>query len=200
MSTIPDTSYETYDARAAGLIAQLDRVPPSEKADDLADRLTKLIGSESPRLISALAQADAFVKVANFEAVGPESRARLGPLMRYYAAKPHPFTSCVNDNTKRFGKDRAERICSVLKDLIIGNTRWRGGKAAPVHPVVQLPPASLDSPVTPDAMDDWIEQACAALAAELNHPEEVKTIERWLLSLLDREDPEARELLDTVAS
>lgn len=66
------------------------------------------------------------VSLANFQRVTPGERKKLKGLMAHYAKKPHPFTSCVRDNTKRFGKDRAERICAVLKDLIKGTTKWRG--------------------------------------------------------------------------
>src|SRR5262245_42825771 len=50
-------------------------------------------------------------------------------LIAFYMKKPHPFTACVRDNTKRFGPDRAKRVCAVLKDLGEGTTKWRqGGK------------------------------------------------------------------------
>jgi hypothetical protein len=57
--------------------------------------------------------------------VTPADRHKLLPILRHYAKDPHPFTSCVRDNRKRFGP-RAEAICAVVKDLIVGNTRWRG--------------------------------------------------------------------------
>lgn len=61
--------------------------------------------------------------------VGPEARNKLKNLLKYYAKKPKPFTACVRDNTKRFGKDGAERVCATLKDIIRGTTKWRkGGK------------------------------------------------------------------------
>lgn len=66
------------------------------------------------------------VALANYQRVTPGEKKKLKGLMAYYAKKAHPFTSCVNDNTKRFGKERAERICAVLKDLIKGTTKWRG--------------------------------------------------------------------------
>ncbi len=66
------------------------------------------------------------VSLANYQRVTPGERKKLKGLMAYYAKKKHPFTECVRDNTKRFGKDRAERICAVLKDLIKGTTKWRG--------------------------------------------------------------------------
>lgn len=50
---------------------------------------------------------------------------KLRPLMRYYAKKKHPFTACVRDNRKRFGA-LTEKYCAVLKDLIVGSTKWRG--------------------------------------------------------------------------
>lgn len=54
--------------------------------------------------------------------------------------------NCVRDNTKRFGPDRAARVCATLKDIIWGTSKWRG-KANPVgegpHPYtgMSLPPA-----------------------------------------------------------
>jgi len=66
------------------------------------------------------------VALANYQRVTPGERKKLKGLMKYYAKKKKPFTECVRDNTKRFGKDRAERICAVLKDLIKGTTKWRG--------------------------------------------------------------------------
>lgn len=59
-------------------------------------------------------------------------RKKLLPIMRHYAKMPHPFTACVRDNEKRFG-ERVNAICAVLKDLIVGNTKWRG-KGKPYVP------------------------------------------------------------------
>lgn len=69
----------------------------------------------------------AFADVPNYKLVTPKEKGQLSGLMAHYAKKAHPFTACVTDNTKRFGKDRAERICAVLKDLIRGTTSWRNG-------------------------------------------------------------------------
>lgn len=62
----------------------------------------------------------------NAAQVSPEDRARLRGILKHYAKEPHPFRACVRDNTKRFGEERAKRICAVVKDLIRGTTRWRG--------------------------------------------------------------------------
>lgn len=59
--------------------------------------------------------------------VGPEARNKLKALLAFYAKKPHPFTSCVRDNMKRFGPGRTEAVCATIKDLIEGNTKWRKG-------------------------------------------------------------------------
>lgn len=57
------------------------------------------------------------------------ARGSLKNLIAFYMKKPHPFTACVRDNTKRFGRERAERVCATLKDLGTGTTHWRhGGK------------------------------------------------------------------------
>lgn len=65
----------------------------------------------------------------NWKQVDPASRKKIGPIVRHYMKKAHPFRSCVLDNTKRFGKERAERICAVVKDMGQRRTTWRkGGK------------------------------------------------------------------------
>lgn len=65
----------------------------------------------------------------NFKQVTPGARKKLSGLMKFYAKKAHPFTACVRDNTKRFGPERAKKVCAVLKDLIKNTTKWRkGGK------------------------------------------------------------------------
>jgi hypothetical protein len=64
--------------------------------------------------------------VSEADTVGPAARHKLRFLLRYYAKKDHPFTACVNDNMKRFGPNRTERICATLKDIIRGTTHWRG--------------------------------------------------------------------------
>jgi Putative phage serine protease XkdF len=55
------------------------------------------------------------------------ARGPLRHLIAYYMKKPKPFTACVRDNTKRFGPERAQRVCAVLKDLGTGTTHWRHG-------------------------------------------------------------------------
>lgn len=62
--------------------------------------------------------------------VGPDARAHLRNLLKFYAKKPHPFRACVRDNMKRFGPDRTEKVCATLKDIIRGTTRWRHGSQA----------------------------------------------------------------------
>jgi hypothetical protein len=66
--------------------------------------------------------------------VGPDARKKLRFLIRYYMKKPHPFTACVRDNTKRFGSEGAKRVCATLKDIGEGdNTHWRkGGRGSSV--------------------------------------------------------------------
>ena len=66
----------------------------------------------------------------NFTQVSPEDRKRVEPLVRHYMKQAHPFTACVRDNTKRFGEERAKRICAVVKDMGAGTTKWRKGGAS----------------------------------------------------------------------
>jgi hypothetical protein len=58
--------------------------------------------------------------------VSPTARKRINPIVQHYGKMAHPFTACVRDNTKRFGPERAKRICAVVKDMARGGTGWRG--------------------------------------------------------------------------
>jgi putative peptidoglycan binding protein len=69
--------------------------------------------------------------VPNWKQVSPANKRKVSPLVRHYMGKAHPFTACVRDNSKRFGPERAKRICAVVKDLGKRTTRWRpGGKVS----------------------------------------------------------------------
>lgn len=67
--------------------------------------------------------------VKNWQVVAsnPQKMAHLRYLVAYYRKKPHPFTQCVRDNEKRFGLERAKKICAVVKDIGEGGTDWREG-------------------------------------------------------------------------
>lgn len=67
--------------------------------------------------------------------VGPEARRKLRNLIKFYMSKPKPFDACVRDNTKRFGKEGAERVCATLKDIAIG-PNWRKGRHASLAQVL----------------------------------------------------------------
>lgn len=109
----------------------------------------------------------------NWKQVTPANRRKLSALIEHYRKKPHPFTSCVRDNTKRFGPERAKRICAVVKDLGRRTTKWRkgGGKrlreasdeafaAAAFDEVIA--PALEEAGVTPDELAGWVDDAQAA--------------------------------------
>jgi hypothetical protein len=66
--------------------------------------------------------------VFSAKTVTPSERKKLAPLLKYYAKFKHPFTKCVRDNTKRWGPDLAKKRCAVIKDLIMGTTKWRKGR------------------------------------------------------------------------
>jgi hypothetical protein len=57
--------------------------------------------------------------------VSASDKKKLKGLLRHYGKMKHPFTACVRDNRKRFGS-HTEEYCAVLKDLIVGSTKWRG--------------------------------------------------------------------------
>lgn len=62
----------------------------------------------------------------NWKQVTPGNRKKVSPLVNHYMKQAHPFTACVRDNTKRFGLERAQRICAVVKDMGRRTTKWRG--------------------------------------------------------------------------
>jgi phage I-like protein len=93
-------------------------------ADDLSYSLVDDSDTEEYLSVALTAQSGGFSKgTAN---VSPHDVTKLKGLLKFYAKKPHPFTACVKDNRKRFGA-HTEQYCAVLKDLIVGNTKWRKG-------------------------------------------------------------------------
>lgn len=65
----------------------------------------------------------------NWTQVSPAARKKIDPIVKHYRGMAHPFTACVADNTKRFGPERAKKVCAVVKDMAEGTTKWRkGGK------------------------------------------------------------------------
>lgn len=102
-----------------------------------ADRPYAVVKNADGSLVACHATEDAAQKhvtalYANYKpesrsskTVGPAARAHLKSLIAYYMKKPHPFTACVHDNTKRFGEEGAKRVCATLKDIGEGTTKWR---------------------------------------------------------------------------
>lgn len=78
-------------------------------------------------LCDALQLAAASSGPKNYQLVGPEKRKKLKGLIDHYRKMAHPFTACVRDNTKRFGAERAKKVCAVLTDLEKNTTKWRSG-------------------------------------------------------------------------
>jgi hypothetical protein len=87
------------------------------------------------------------IVTAGHNDVGPEARRKLSGLIKYYMQKPHPFTACVRDNTKRFGVEGAKRVCATLKDIGEGdNTHWRkGGNAKAEWDYDRMADAMIDA-------------------------------------------------------
>ena len=103
----------------------------------------------------------------NWKQVGPAERKKLNPLVRHYMSKPHPFTACVRDNTKRFGPERAKKVCAVVKDIGHGGTGWRkGGKVKEVDEAL-LADLALLAEVSVDALSADGTEDVPALAEAL---------------------------------
>lgn len=79
-------------------------------------------------------------------------KGKLEHLVRHYMKMPHPFTTCVRDNRKRFGPG-AERVCAVLKDIGRGTTYWRGKGKKDVSALT--PQEHID--LTADVPAEWVE-------------------------------------------
>lgn len=105
-----------------------------------AEERLKQIKQERKQLLAAKTEAE--IKEAlmlseetgkpgtNWKQVGAADRKRINPIVKHYMGMAHPFTACVRDNTKRFGPERAKRVCAVVKDMGERRTTWRkGGKA-----------------------------------------------------------------------
>lgn len=108
-----DVSSQAMDAKRRRRIALgLEAPPPALSVEEKVDLGEAILLDTRPG--------------TNFQQVSPKAKKQLHGLLKFYANKPHPFAACVRDNTKRFGKDRAERVCAVLKDIIRGTTKWRG--------------------------------------------------------------------------
>lgn len=91
-----------------------------------AAREDRLIDAAIEKRLTLIFSKEEHPGVSQANTVGPHARRQLKGLLRYYAKKDHPFTSCVHDNMKRFGPNRTEKVCATLKDIIRGTTHWRG--------------------------------------------------------------------------
>lgn len=112
--------------------------------------------------------------VTNWKQVSPESRKKIGPIVKHYMNDPHPFTACVRDNRKRFPEPgRAEKICAVVKDMGMRTTKWRKGDKvqesafdtdayiADVFDTEWAPILEAEA-VTVDELADWSQMAADA--------------------------------------
>lgn len=125
---------ELRNARVIAVRPTLRAKPaPAPTATDLA---------ETERLDAALSLvlAETGKPGTNFKQVTPEARHKLAGIIRHYRGMAHPFATCVRDNTQRFGQERAERICAVVKDLAMGTTHWRKGAKAHLSEDAAQPP------------------------------------------------------------
>jgi hypothetical protein len=115
-----------------------------------------------------LAEAETGKPGTNFKQVGPAAKKKLSGILRHYAKSAHPFTDCVRDNTKRFGEDRAKRICAVDKDLIRKTTHWRkGGKKVTEELLSMVEAASARLAVVDETMGEGVVHALVTFSNAL---------------------------------
>jgi hypothetical protein len=101
----------------------------------------------------------------NWKQVTPAHRKKIGPIVAHYMKSAHPFTECVRDNTKRFGPERAKRVCAVVKDMGERTTKWRkGGKVREMESFVVDQVALAEARLS--AMDEMLGYGSALSLAE----------------------------------
>lgn len=122
-------------------------------------REDRLLDAAIDRTLTIVFSKDEHPGVSEADTVGPPARKKLKGLLRYYAKQTHPFTACVNDNMKRFGPNRTERVCATLKDIIRGTTHWRG------HPELDHgAPGAIAASDSPPALDDELVEILLSLS------------------------------------
>lgn len=90
-------------------------------------QLSDLFGTAVDQLCDAVESVQLDAGVKEFQKVGPHAREKLKGILQHYAKKPKPFTACVRDQIKHgLSQEMANRRCAVIKDLIMGTTKWRG--------------------------------------------------------------------------
>lgn len=90
-------------------------------------RVSERVRQFSLRCVAGAALSEEVGKPGtNWTQVNAGARRKIAPIVKHYMSRPHPFTECVRDNTKRFGEERAKRVCAVVKDLGRRTTKWRG--------------------------------------------------------------------------
>jgi hypothetical protein len=112
----------------------------------VAEALSKAVYEECPHcggkgcgecseqgLVEHVHKAEEFTKPGTAN-VSPADLKKLRPLLEHYRKMVHPFRACKRDQMKHgLSEEHANRRCAVIKDLIEGNTHWRGkSKVVPV--------------------------------------------------------------------
>lgn len=143
-----------YEARLAAK-DQVGTLPSSPQNTDwerreLAEDKSRLaqLRAERKRLIDT-GKVEEAVEAGkpgtNWKQIGPAESKKLSPLVQHYRKMAHGFTQCVRDNTKRFGEERAKKICAVVKDKGRRSTKWRNGGEKKVREAVEEACARIET-------------------------------------------------------
>lgn len=96
----------------------------------------------------------------SLKTVTPSDKYHLRNLIAYYRKKPHPFTACYRDNVKRWGPELTKKRCAVLKDVIVGNTKWRKGNKKGLSDGEYFTSIDLSEvPIIPDSVIKILDEA-----------------------------------------
>lgn len=155
-------------------------------------------GSDDGYLDVALAAKD----------VTPESKRKLKGILAHYRDKEHPFSACVADNTKRFGKDGAEKLCATLKDLIEGDTKWRGKDKAKASEALSEAELAAFAVEIPEGFSEYLDAAYDALDLAGSEADEAYALaqgmgrtnyktEAWVRATILHLEPKYGETYDT---
>jgi hypothetical protein len=63
----------------------------------------------------------------NWKQVSPAARKKLAGILKWMRTTAHPEAECRRALMKRgMSEEKANKICSVAKDLAFRSTKWRG--------------------------------------------------------------------------
>lgn len=133
----------------------------AEAQDERRSRSVALVDRSVDEVVDLIADR---VNLSNADRVGPATREKLKGPLKKYARSAHPWQECVDDLTPHKGSIAAVKICSVLKDIVRGTTKWRGKNNPNDHGTPGVVGLSGPCAATSLLLDDEVVQALTYFA------------------------------------